>query len=122
MPRILPQFSSLTNAQKGAWAENLAALYFRLKGYSILRQHGRHLAQTDLLLQRGQTIVLVEVKCRRTLPAARQAMGAAQAARLRNQARLVAKRFPTHTLRLDTLALAPHWPFLRHQINAASLT
>jgi putative endonuclease len=122
MTRILPQFPRLTNAQKGWVAEKLAYAYFACRGYRVLRQSGLHLAQTDLLLQKGRAVILLEVKYRSTLPAARQAMGPAQQQRLARQARLVSKRFPTYTLRLDTFALAPVWPFVRHQTNAASLT
>lgn len=52
----------------GLRAEKIAAWYLRLKGYRILaeRYHIRQ-GEIDLLAKKGDTLIAVEVKARRTL-------------------------------------------------------
>jgi putative endonuclease len=53
--------------QEGRKGEILAAAFLRLKGYKILAKNFRvpH-GEIDLIAQKGQTLVFVEVKMRRT--------------------------------------------------------
>lgn len=52
----------------GRWAESAAALYLRCKGYQILARRARtRLGEIDIVARRGDTLIFVEVKMRRTL-------------------------------------------------------
>ncbi len=51
----------------GRLAEDLSAWYFRLKGYRILARNWRtRFGEIDLIVQKGKTLVFVEVKARRS--------------------------------------------------------
>ena len=99
----------------GRRSEVLCALWLMLKGYRIL---GFRLktpqAEIDLLALRGDVVAVVEVKRRRTLDEALDAVTPRQRERLLAAARQVAGRRPdlAHAgVRLDLMALAPgRWP------------
>ena len=51
--------------RRGRWAETLAVLYLRLKGYRVLERNWRsQLGEIDILVRKGGILVLVEVKSR----------------------------------------------------------
>jgi len=95
----------------GRRGEVLAALWLMAKGYRIL---GFRLAarqgEIDLLALRRGTLAVVEVKSRRTLEAALEAVRPSQRERLRRAAAQIASRRPAlrnAAIRLDLFALAP---------------
>jgi len=95
----------------GRRGEVLAALWLMAKGYRIL---GFRLAATqgeiDLLALRRGVLAVVEVKRRRTLEAALEAVRPGQRERLRRAAAQIAARRPAlrdAAIRLDLFALAP---------------
>jgi putative endonuclease len=95
----------------GRRGEVLAALWLMAKGYRIL---GFRLAATqgeiDLLALRRGVLAVVEVKRRRTLEAALEAVRPGQRERLRRAAAQIASRRPAlrdAAIRLDLFALAP---------------
>jgi len=95
----------------GRKAEALAAVWLMAKGYRIL---GFRLAanqgEIDLLALRRGVLAVVEVKRRRTLDAALEAVRPAQRERLRRAAAQIALRRPAlrnAAIRLDLFALAP---------------
>jgi len=95
----------------GRRAEVLAALWLMAKGYRIL---GFRLAakqgEIDLLALRAGVLAVVEVKRRRTLEAALEAVRPDQRQRLRRAAAQIASRRPAlknAAIRLDLFALAP---------------
>lgn len=95
----------------GRRGEVLAALWLMAKGYRIL---GFRLAanqgEIDLLALRRGVLAVVEVKRRRTLEAALEAVRPAQRERLRRAAAQIALRRPAlrdAAIRLDLFALAP---------------
>ncbi len=54
--------------QKGKWGEERAAVFLRLKGYSILEKNYRvPQGEIDLIAWKNGTLVFVEVKARRGL-------------------------------------------------------
>lgn len=114
----LPSLARLVNClcphTRGWLAEQLAAAYFLIQGFRPLRRPNRTLVQTDLLLTRGTVVLLVEVKFRQTATQAALAISPTQAKRLRAEARRIAARYPSHTLRVDGVQVFPHWPFVRH--------
>jgi putative endonuclease len=59
----------------GRGAEAAAALWLQLKGYRILAQRVRMPAcELDIIARKGRMLVFVEVKSRRTIAAAREAV------------------------------------------------
>jgi putative endonuclease len=95
----------------GRRSEVLAALWLMAKGYRIL---GFRLktpqAEIDLLALRGRTLAVVEVKRRKELAAALEAVSFDQRDRLRRAGAMLAQRRPGlagASVRLDLLALAP---------------
>lgn len=106
---------------KGKLAESFARLFLLAKGYTAAPRGSREFAQTDLLLRRGSTLVLVEVKYRATELTAQHALSSNQIRRLTNQARLLSRHYPTHSIRLDAVTVFPCWPFIRHIQNIAPL-
>jgi putative endonuclease len=88
----------------------LMALGWRVLGMRIATPQG----EIDLLVQRGRVLAVVEVKRRRTLGEALEAVGAAQRQRLRRAGGAIASRRPElagTSVRLDLLAFGPGlWP------------
>ena len=95
----------------GRRGEAVAALWLMLKGYRIL---GFRLktpqAEIDLLAIRGRVLAVVEVKRRRSLLEALEAVPFEQRDRLRRAGATLAARRPAlagAAVRLDLIALAP---------------
>jgi putative endonuclease len=103
--------------RSGRRAEWLAALWLMAKGYRVLGLRLKTpFGEIDLLVQRGPVLAVVEVKRRRTLEEALEAVGAVQRERLaRAGANLAARQGGAKGLavRLDLIALAP-WRRPRH--------
>ncbi|VFM95068.1 MAG: TIGR00252 family protein [Candidatus Kentron sp. G] len=56
----------LSSAERGAWAERLAAAYLRDKGMRVLARNYRcRFGEIDLILRQGVTTVFAEVRFRR---------------------------------------------------------
>jgi putative endonuclease len=95
----------------GRGAELLAALWLMAKGYRVLgfRLRTPH-GEIDILAVRGPVLAVVEVKRRRTLEEARQAVSRDQRRRLIRAATAVARSrraLAGRRIRLDLFALAP---------------
>ena len=83
--------SEKTSYQVGLYSEFLARMYLRFHGYRILKSRyvtGKKTdrAEIDIIARRGNTIVFIEVKARKTIDAAWGAITQHQAARLRRAA------------------------------------
>ncbi len=99
----------------GRAAEVLCALWLMAKGYRLLGFRLRTpVGEIDLLVAKGSTIAVVEVKRRTDLATALDAVSWRQRERLRRAAySVVARRpdFASANVRLDLIALAPgRWP------------
>ncbi|HEX2859168.1 MAG TPA: YraN family protein [Alphaproteobacteria bacterium] len=105
------------NHLKGKIAEAAALTAYILRGYLPARRPTRALAQTDLLLQRNQTLVLVEVKYRPSESAAHLALSPGQHQRLTREANALQKLYPRHHIRFDLCTVFPQWPFVRIVAN-----
>ena len=108
----------------GLQAENLAALWLRLKFYRVV---GRNFVapggEIDLIARRGRLIVFVEVKARPTLDQAHFAINATKVARISRAARfwLAANGWAAGcSFRGDAVFIAP-WRLPRHVKAAAPL-
>lgn len=97
--------------RSGRRAEVLAAVWLMAKGYRILGFRLRTpQGEIDLLALRGRVLAVVEVKQRRTLAEAREAVTHLQRERLVRAATAIAARrkgLRGRDIRLDLFALAP---------------
>jgi putative endonuclease len=78
-----------SNLDTGRWGEQLAAEWYRRRGYDIVARNWRcQVGEIDLIARRGRLLVVSEVKARRTdaFGPAAAAVGAAKQRRLRRLA------------------------------------
>jgi len=80
-----------TSYTTGLYAEFLARMYLRFHGYRILKNRyitGKNTsrAEIDIIAQHKNTIVFIEVKCRKDISTAWDAITPAQSVRLRRAA------------------------------------
>ena len=121
----------LSTYQKGKSGEDKAAAYLMLKGYQILERNYRiGQGEIDLVVQRGQTLVFVEVKTRRGKAhgSPLEAVTPHKVKRLSNAAAFYLAQHPQASLscRFDVVTLGPdkNWlgiPKIRHYENAFSV-
>lgn len=91
-------------------AEDLAAWFLRLKGYRIVKRNWRtRHGEIDLIVEKGQTLVFVEVKARRNQRRGRpeEALTPQKQKRLLRLAELFLATFPhpQHEIRLDVITV-----------------
>lgn len=105
---------SRTSYQTGLWAEFYARLYLRLHGFRIVSSRyitGRNTnrAEIDIIARRGSLLIFVEVKRRRDLTTAFEAITSPQAARLRRAAEsYLARNCWGGDARFDVIAVCGH--------------
>jgi Holliday junction resolvase-like predicted endonuclease len=97
----------------GKLGEGLALLCFMLQGWWPVARPRFERVQTDLVLRRGSSLVMVEVKTRwRALPF-EKLLGPTQRQRLQQQAAFWAARQTSLTVRLVVVQITPSWPVVR---------
>jgi len=105
----------------GLWAEELAEISLRLRGYRIVARRWKSpQGEIDLLAVRGQTLAVIEVKKRASLAAAAEAISRPQRLRLVQAARFALAQWPefgNHVVRFDAM-LVGRWGWPRHLVNA----
>lgn len=106
--------SRKTSYQIGLYSEFLARWFLRFHGYRILKSRyvtgkNTNRAEIDIIAQRKNTIVFTEVKSRKTISAAWDAITPAQSVRLRRAAEtfLINKRW-TGNARFDVIVVCGH--------------
>jgi putative endonuclease len=105
----------------GAFAEGLSCWRLRLTGYRIV-QRGFQAAggEIDIIARRGNILAFVEVKARRSLDDATNALGSQQRRRIERTAQVFLAQnneLSTCDARFDLMVLAPRsWP--RHLTGA----
>ena len=109
------------NERRGRWAEGLAVLALRLKGYRLLaRRFKSGPGEVDLIMRRGDVTAFIEVKVRSTADLAIEAVTDFQTRRIAAAARLWMAKDRKAALgicRFDIVAVSPYqWP--RHIPNA----
>ena len=108
--------------RQGHWAEHMAALALRLRGYRILgRRVETPRGEIDLIAVRGRRLAFVEVKRRPTLEAAEAALTGTKRARIRRAAALWLARnapYQSHEIGFDLmLMVGRRWPrYLRNAL------
>lgn len=104
--------------EKGLWAEFVARMFLRMHGMRIVKSRyitGRNTnrAEIDIIAKRGNTMVFVEVKHRKSIECAFDAITPKQAARLRRAAEtFIAKNHWRGDARFDVIAVCGmnvHW-------------
>jgi putative endonuclease len=108
---------------KGRLGEEIAAEYLKKKKYQLLSQNIRlPFGEIDLLVQDGQSIVLVEVKTKDLWSFGRpeEQVGPAKRKKLKQLARWVTQQYPQQNLRIDIIAVDLNFnpPKVTHFINA----
>lgn len=93
----------------------MAAWALRLKGFRILeRRYRTKLGEIDLIARRGDLVLIVEVKARRTLVEAMEAIARESERRIEGAADLWLARQPDYgrlSVRFDMVAVLPwRWP------------
>ncbi len=101
--------------RRGHSSEWLAAAALLVKGYRILaRRYRTKLGEIDLIARRGDLVLIVEVKARRTLAEAMQAIARDSERRIEAAADLWLARQPDFgrlSVRFDMVAVLPwRWP------------
>lgn len=101
--------------RRGHRGEWLAAAALMLKGYRILsRRYRTKLGEIDLIARRGDLVLIVEVKARRTLVEAMEAIARESERRIEGAADLWLSRQPDYgrlSVRFDMVAVLPwRWP------------
>jgi putative endonuclease len=101
--------------RRGKSSEWLAAAALMLKGYRILaRRYRTRLGEIDLIARRGDLVAIVEVKARRTLKEAMEAVTPSAQRRIEGAADLWLSRQPDYgrlAVRFDMVAVLPwRWP------------
>jgi putative endonuclease len=101
--------------RRGHRGEWLAAAALMLKGYRILaRRYRTKLGEIDLIARRGNLVLFVEVKARRTLMEAMEAIAHESEFRIEGAADLWLSRQPDYgrlSARFDMVAVLPwRWP------------
>lgn len=101
--------------RRGHRSEWLAALALTAKGYRILaRRYRTKLGEIDLIARRGDLVLIVEVKARRTLVEAMEAIRSESERRIEGSADIWLSRQPDYgrlSVRFDMVAVLPwRWP------------
>jgi putative endonuclease len=110
--------------RQGIFAERIAVVVLRLKGYQILaRRYQVRGGEIDIVARRADTIAFVEVKVRPTLDEARTAIDFVKRRRISRAAKTWLASNPWAaplTWRGDAVYIAP-WRWPRHEIAAFEL-
>ena len=106
------RFRNYRRGHRGEW---LASLALMVKGFRIVaRRYRTPLGEIDLIARRGDLVLIVEVKARRTLMEAMEAVARTSERRIEAAADLWLSRQPDFgrlSVRFDMVAVLPwRWP------------
>ncbi len=104
---------------RGQKAEDFAALYLRVKGYHILKRRLKTpLGEIDILAQKGNTFVAIEVKARDTFAEAAFSLTLTQERRIERALTYYLSGRPDQpSIRFDVILIAP-WRWPQHIVSA----
>ena len=106
--------------RKGKFAEYLAAIFLVCKGYKILQvRYKSHLGEIDIIAKSGRTIIFIEVKSRRDLRSALDAVTDDTQRRIISASDIWVSRrsLEGYSFRYDIVAICP-WRLPYHITNA----
>ena len=106
------RFKAYRRGHRGEW---LAAIALKAKGFRIVaRRYRTKLGEIDLIARRGDLVLIVEVKARRTLVEAMEAIAHESERRIESAADLWLSRqsdYSRLSVRFDMVAVLPwRWP------------
>lgn len=101
----------MTNAETGKTAENIATAFLIVKGYKIIARNfrpprGSGAGEIDIIAEKKQTLVFIEVKARGDFASAAEAITPQQQQRIFNGAEAFIAfnpKFANHALRFDAI-------------------
>ena len=103
--------SGAASYRRGLWAERVAWLWYMLQGYRCLaRRYKTPVGEIDLIVQRGHTLVFIEVKARPDAVQGLYAISPASRRRLRRTVDHYLQAYPvfaTQTVRFDLFVVLP---------------
>ena len=108
-----------TNYKEGHFAEKIAAVWLRCKGYHLIAHNfitgrGTGAGEIDLIMKRGKTVVFIEGKKRQNYATAAEAITQKNQRRTSRAAEAFLKRHPKYAdyrIRFDAVLFCPkHWP------------
>lgn len=103
---------------KGKTGELLAFLYLIVKGYKPLSMNDNAGGiESDILAVKGDSLIIVEVKWRKTKEKAHQSIHPTQRARLKRKLRMLQKKYPEKSLSIDLMLICTTPPFIEHITN-----
>ena len=107
--------------KRGNRGEWLAAIALRLKGYRIIERGFRtKLGEIDIIARKGDLVAIIEVKARRDVSSAVDAVGYEAQRRISNAANIWLSKqrdYERLSIRFDIIAVVPgNWP--KHMPNA----
>ena len=105
----MPRWTSISDSEYGRLAETIACWSLRLRGYSILARNVRVCGrEVDVVARRGRTLVVCEVKARRSgrRGAPEEMVGEWQGRRLREAAEVLLAADPrARSARVDVIGV-----------------
>lgn len=111
----------MSNYSNGIKAEFKARLFLRLKGYKIIASRFRtKLGEIDIIAKKQNTLAIVEVKSRKTLLQASDAITPRQRHRLYRATQVFLYLYPAYNrmnIRFDAVLIVPK-KFPKHYKNA----
>ena len=117
-----------SNHQKGHFMEKIACLFLMAKGWWPLKMNyvvgrGTGAGEVDLIMVRGKTLIFVEIKYRKTLIQAMEAISIQNQVRVAKTSAVFLQQHPQYQkyqIRYDAVLMAPRrWP--KHLPNAWSV-
>ena len=117
-----------SNYAKGHFAEKIACLFLMLKGWWPVKMNfvvgrGTGAGEVDLIMTRGRTLIFVEIKYRKTLIQAMEAISIQNQVRVAKASAVFLQKYPRYKdyqIRYDAFLMAPRrWP--KHLPNAWSI-
>lgn len=105
---------------KGAFFEMVAAGLLRMKGYRVLARNKKFGGvEIDILAAKGRTLVIAEVKYRKSRQKGHEALHPKQRQRLMRQAQQLASSGSYfQDVRIDVVLFFAHRPYVQHIRNA----
>ncbi len=112
-------FANQNNLSKARFWEFLSAGYLSIKGYRVLSLNTRYSGvEVDILAQKDNLLVLVEVKYRKQAARFDGVIHPTQQARLIRAARSLEHKYSAKTsVRIDCILCTSRWPFLNHVVG-----
>jgi putative endonuclease len=99
---------NLQNKEQGVLGERIARVFLEQKGFHLVSQNFRtKFAEADLVMEKGQTLVLIEVKQRASwsFGTPEEAVGKAKLRKLHLLAEWLSSRYPNHNIQVDVIAV-----------------